>query len=64
MKDPKRKRKRLSDEERAELDAAYEETTRLLKERRAWHQARIAEERAAAAAKVARRERLRRLLPF
>ena len=55
----KRKRsRRISDEERRLLDAQYEETTRLLEERIAYHRAKIAKERA-------RRERplWRRLLP-
>jgi len=58
-----KKKRRLTPEERAEFDAAYEETTRLLQERRAWHQARIAEERAERE-RLAALPRWRRLLPF
>jgi hypothetical protein len=62
MTDRKRKRRRLSDEERAELDAAYEETTRLLEARLAYHRAKLVEERAAAEARAERRRRLKRLV--
>jgi hypothetical protein len=43
----KRKRsERISEEERRALDARFEETTRLLEKRIAYHRAKIAEERA------------------
>ena len=50
--------RKISEDERRALDARYEETTRLLEERIAYHRGKIAEERA-------RRERplWRRLLP-
>lgn len=41
----KKKRSKLSAEERAELDARYESTTRLLKERLAYHAAKLKEEK-------------------
>ena len=40
-----KKRKRISPEARAELDASYEHTTRLLEERIAYHRRKLAEER-------------------
>lgn len=57
MAQRKRSRK-ISEEERRRLDAQFEETTRLLEDRIAYHRSKIAEERA-------RRERplWRRLLP-
>lgn len=42
----KRKRRGISREESAELDARYERTSRLLEERIAYHTAKIAEEKA------------------
>jgi hypothetical protein len=57
----------MSPEERAEHDRHVEATLRLLQERRAYHQAKIAEERERRDAEERRRElsllrRLRRLL--
>lgn len=40
-----RKKRRLSPEARTELDRRYEETTRLLEERIAYHRAKLQEER-------------------
>jgi len=40
-----KRKKRLPPEVRAELDARYEATTRLLEERIAYHRAKLAEER-------------------
>ncbi len=57
-----RKKRRLSPEERAELDVRYEQTTRLLEERIAYHRAKLEEERERAAKRVARHG-WRRLFP-
>ncbi len=58
----------MSPEDWAELEARYARTTRLLEERLAYHEAKIAEERDARdrAERRARerRERFRRLVPF
>jgi hypothetical protein len=45
----KRKRKKMTPEERAAWEARYEETTRKLEERIAYHKAKLEEERRAAA---------------
>jgi hypothetical protein len=45
----KRKRKKMTPEERAAWEARYEETTRKLEERIAYHTAKLEEERRAAA---------------
>ena len=58
----------MSPEERAEREARYERTTRLLEERIAYLDAKIAEEKEAREREEQkareRRERRRRLLPF
>ena len=58
----KRKRRRIDPEVRAELERRYEETTRLLEERIAYHRAKMVEERAVAEARAERRRRLKRLV--
>jgi len=60
----KRKRRKIDPEVRAELERRYEETTKLLEERIAYHRAKMAEERAAAEAHAERRRRLKRLFGF
>jgi hypothetical protein len=58
----------MSPEEWAESEARYDRTTRLLEERLAYHEAKIAEQKAARERAEhrarARRERFRRLVPF
>ena len=44
----KKKRKKMTPEERSAWEARYEETTRKLEERIAYHKAKLAEERRAA----------------
>lgn len=59
----KRGRKtRMTPEEEARWQAEYDERTRLLEERIAYHRARTAQEQALAAEQRARRERRRHLL--
>ena len=53
--------KQMTPEEWAEWDAGYDERTRLIMQRLAYHRARIAEERTAAEARAERRRRLKRL---
>jgi hypothetical protein len=63
-----KKRGGMSPEEWAEWEARSDRTTRLLEERLAYHEAKIAEENAARERAErrarARRERFRRLVPF
>ncbi len=54
--------KKMTPEEWAAWDAGYDERTRLIMDRIAYHTAKIAEERAAEQARAERRRRLKRLL--
>jgi hypothetical protein len=55
-------KKRWTAEEEAAFKAQFDEHTRLIEARIAYHSAKIAEERAAEDARAERRRRLRRLL--
>lgn len=63
MEERKRNRRRPDPAVRAELDRRYDETTKLLEERIAYHRAKIAEEREYRERRAAL-PAWRRLLPF